>query len=170
MKLSEEKKQELESIYQSFLHNDKILKMKEVSMHRGSNAYMHSFKVAKLAIKRALRRKKELDLNSILIASILHDYYLYDWRIERNMKKHHAKRHPFIASQNAKRDFLVNDFILDIIKQHMWPYNFRLFPRTKESRIVNNSDNAVAFKEAITSKKYKSKRKDKYLNLIKTLF
>ena len=54
MEITPERKQELEDIYQSFLHNEKILKMKEISMHRGSNCYIHSFKVAKLAIKRAL--------------------------------------------------------------------------------------------------------------------
>jgi len=169
MKLSQEEKNKLETIYQDYFHNEKILKMKEVSMHRGSNTYIHSFRVAKLAIKRALRRK-HLDLESILIASILHDYYLYDWRKNREMKKHHAKRHPIIAAENAKRDFDITDKVNDIIKEHMWPYNFKLFPKTKEARIVSNADNTVAFKEAITSIAHKKKRMDKYMDGIQKLF
>ena len=93
MKISEEKKQELESIYQAFLHDERIVKMKDIQMHRGSNCYIHSFKVAKLAIKRALRHKRG-DLYVILVGSILHDYYLYDWRNERDKMKSHLSSHP----------------------------------------------------------------------------
>ena len=170
MKLSLEEKMKLENIYQKFLNDEKILKMKEVNMHRGSNTYIHSFKVAKLAIKRALRRKRRLDLESILIASILHDYYLYDWRKDKSRKKHHAKNHPFIASENAKRDFDIEEFTSEIIEEHMWPINFKNFPKTTEARIVNNADNSIAFIEVLTSIKYKSKRMDKYTKSIQTLF
>ena len=170
MKLSLEEKMKLENIYQKFLNDEKILKMKEVNMHRGSNTYIHSFKVAKLAIKRALRRKRRLDLESILIASILHDYYLYDWRKDKSRKKHHAKNHPFIASENAKRDFDIEEFTSEIIEEHMWPINFKNFPKTTEARIVNNADNSIAFIEVLTSIKYKSKRMDKYNKSIQTLF
>ena len=139
-------------------------------MHRGSNTYVHCFKVAKIAIKRALRRKRRLNLEAVLIASILHDYYLYDWRIDKSKKKHHAKNHPFIASENAKRDFDIEEFASKIIEEHMWPINFKSFPDTTEARIVNNADNSIAFLEVLTSIKYKSKRMDKYYNSIQKLF
>jgi len=170
MKLSVEEKEKLECIYNTFLHNEKILQMKEVSMHRGSNTYLHSFRVAKLAIKRALRRKRRLDLESILIGAILHDYYLYDWRNDKSKKKHHARNHPFIASDNAKRDFDISEAVSDIIKEHMWPFNIKYFPKTTEARIVNNADNTVAFKEAMCSIKYKKKRMDNYYKKIESLF
>lgn len=170
MKLSLEEKKKLEDIYQKFLHDDKILKMKDVNMHRGSNTYIHCFKVAKLAIKRALRRKRRLNLEAILIASILHDYYLYDWRKDRSKKKHHAKNHPFIASENAKRDFDIEEFTSEIIEEHMWPINFKNFPKTTEARIVNNADNSIAFIEVLTSIKYKSTRMEKYIKSIQQLF
>ena len=170
MKLTIEEKEKLENIYQKFLYDDKILKMKEVNMHRGSNTYIHCFKVAKLAIKRALRRKRRLNLESILIASILHDYYLYDWRKDKSKKKKHAKNHPFIASENAKRDFNIEKFTSEIIEEHMWPINFKNFPKTTEARIVNNADNSIAFIEVLTSIKYKSKRMDKYNKSIQNLF
>ena len=74
------------------------------------------------------------------------------------------------ASENAKRDFDVSDFVVEIINEHMWPYNFKLFPKTREARIVNNADNTVAFKEVITSKRYKKKRMNKYYKMIEKLF
>lgn len=168
--ISEEEKNKLENIYQEYLHNPLIERMKNIRMHRGSSCYIHSFKVAKLAIKRAIRRKKKLDLETILIASILHDYYLYDWRDNKLLKKNHASNHPKIAADNAKRDFGISDFAVNIILSHMWPYNFKQFPKTTEARIVMNADTHIATKEAMTSIKYKAKRVDKTMNFIKTLF
>ena len=86
MNILEEQKQRLESLYQSFLNDEKILRMKDISMHRGSNCYEHSFKVARKAIRHALRyHKKEINLEIVLIGSILHDYYLYDWRKNKEL-------------------------------------------------------------------------------------
>ena len=169
-KISLEEKERLEEIYYSFLNDSKIDMMKDVSMHRGSNCYLHSFQVAKLAIKRALRRKHKLDLESILIASVLHDYYLYDWRKDKSLLKKHGSRHPYIACNNAKRDFNINDKVASIILSHMWPINFKRFPKTVEARIVNNADTHVAFKEAMTSKIHKAKRIEKKLEFISELF
>lgn len=169
MIISEERKKELENIYQSFLHDEKILNMKTISMHRGSNCYIHSFKVAKLAIKRALRHK-ECNLEIVLLGSILHDYYLYDWRIERDKMRHHLSKHPHIAAENAARDFDIHEPIKKVIETHMWPINIKKFPNSKEARIISLADKTVCFKEAMCSKAYKKKREQKYLEQIETLF
>ena len=169
MKITEEKKQELENIYQSFLYDEKILKMKEISMHRGSNCYFHSFKVAKLAIKRALRHKK-CNLEVVLLGSILHDYYLYDWRIDRSKMKKHLSTHPHIAAENAARDFGIHEPIKKVIETHMWPVNIAKFPSSKEARIISLADKSIYWQEIVSSKRYKKKRETKYLNQIATLF
>ena len=169
MEISEERKQELEAIYQSFLNDEKILKMKEISMHRGSNCYIHSFKVARLAIKRALRHKRG-DLYIILMGSILHDYYLYDWRNERDKMKSHLSSHPYIAAQNALRDFNISEDVKKVIESHMWPVNISDFPKTKEARIISNADKAIYLKEIVCSKRFKKKREQKYLAEISSLF
>ncbi|MBQ7250573.1 MAG: HD domain-containing protein [Bacilli bacterium] len=169
MKISEKEKRELEDIYQSFLHDEKILKMKTISMHRGSNCYIHSFKVAKTAIRRALRHRKG-NLHTILIGAILHDYYLYDWRADRSKMKSHLSHHPYIAAENAERDFGIHEPIKRVIKSHMWPVNFTEFPKTKEARIISLSDKHIYAKEIFCSKRFKAKREEKYLRQIDTLF
>lgn len=169
MKLDDNKKKELEEIYQKFLNDPRILKMKDIPMHRGSNCYIHSFLVAKLAIKRALRHR-HVNLVSVLTASILHDYYLYDWRKNRALRKNHAHNHPFLASENAHKEFDISRDVMDIIETHMWPINFKTFPKTKEARIVGRADTSIALKEALTSKKYKAKHQQKYLEDISSLF
>ena len=169
MVISEEEKKQLEDLYQSFLHDEKILKMKDISMHRGSNCYIHSFKVAKLAIKRALRHKKA-NLYIILIGSILHDYYLYDWRIDKSKMRKHLSSHPYIAVENAERDFDIDEPIKRVIQSHMWPVNFKDFPKTKEARIISNADKTIYLKEIVCSKRYKKKKEEQYLKQISRLF
>lgn len=171
MKISEEEKQRLEGIYQSFLHNEKIKRMKEFGMHRGSNCYEHSFKVAKKAIKYAVRsRRKNINFETILVGAILHDYYLYDWRRDKSKLKHHAKNHPIIASVNAIQDFGINKEVEKIIKSHMWPLNSKNYPNTREAKLVSISDKVVSIGESMTSIGHKLKNRQKYLNYISTLF
>ena len=169
MKIDDKKKQELEDVYQSFLHDERILRMKDIQMHRGSNCYIHSFKVAKLAIKRALRHNKG-DLYVILLGAILHDYYLYDWRKDKSKKMHHVTEHPYVAAENAERDFMIHEPIKRVIQSHMWPFNISEFPKTKEARIISLADKTIYVKEIACSRRYKAKREVKYLKQIETLF
>ena len=171
MKLTEEEKIELEKVYQAFLNDEKILKMQEIPMHRGSNCYLHSFKVAKRAIRYAERsHKKDINFHAILLGAILHDYYLYDWRSDRSKKKRHGRNHPQIASENAFRDFNISKEVRKIIESHMWPINIKEYPESKEAKIVSICDKAVTIKEVSTSKAYKEKRKAYYLSYISKLF
>lgn len=169
MKISNELKTKLEEIYQTFLHDEKILRMKNIPMHRGSNCYIHSFKVTKLAIKRATRHKKG-NLEVILLAAILHDYYLYDWRIEKEKKNEHLYKHPSIAIQNAIRDFGIHEPVKKAIETHMWPINFTHFPSSKEARIITLADKTIYIKEIVCSSRHKKKREQKYLKQIEKLF
>lgn len=171
MRISEQERKELEDIYQQFLHNEKVMQMKNISMHRGSNCYEHCFKVAKKSIKRADHSHfKNIDYKSVLIGAILHDYYLYDWRQERNKKKKHGKNHPHIASENSKRDFDISDDVKRIIESHMWPINRKEYPKTREAKIVSLCDKMVSVGEVLTSIKFKKKRRNKYLTYISKLF
>lgn len=169
MNISDNEKQELEKIYQSFLKDERIQIMKSIPMHNGSNCYIHSFKVAKLAMKRALRHKR-VNLKTLLIASILHDYYLYDWRKEKERKKKHGSKHPFIASSNAAKDFSIDEEAQRVMESHMWPINFKHFPKTKEARILTFADKTIATREFLTSKRHKQKKNEQYMTYISHLF
>lgn len=169
MKITEEYKNRLENLYQELLHDPKVAKMKEVPMHRGSNCYMHSFKVAKKAVKHALKRKN-VDVEALITAAILHDYYLYDWRKDRSKRKRHGQRHPYIAAKHAVDDFGVNELVQNIIKSHMWPMNFFEYPKTKEAKLLSISDKDVALQEALCSKRHKRKHWARYEQYISHLF
>ena len=169
--ISQEEKERLEQIYQTFLNDDRIKKMKNVRMHRGSNCYEHSFKVAKKAIRLANRSShKNLKFEVILIGAILHDYYLYDWRDDKSKRKRHGRNHPLIASENATKDFKISADVRKIIETHMWPINMKLYPKTREAKIVSISDKAVTLGESLTSIAFKKKRREKYLKYLSHLF
>ena len=170
MKLTDERKQALEQTYQYFLHNEAILKMKEIHTHVGSNCYIHTFKVTKAVMKKAIKSNQDLDLENLLIACIFHDYYLYDWRKTEDRPHPHGKYHPHIAAENAKRDFNISDEAQRMIKTHMWPFNFFNPPKGKEARLLCNIDTWVALKEDFVSKKRKKKLEQKYLDSLSTLF
>ena len=168
--LSELEKKELEELYEYYYNHPLINKMKEIPMHRGSNCFIHSFKVCKLVIKKALKRKYHYNYKNLITASLLHDYYLYDWRAHRELKKKHGKKHPLIAESNAKRDFDISSEISEIIKTHMWPLTPHLYPKTKEAKLVNYVDDVIATREFLVSKKYKAKKEKEYIKDISTLF
>ena len=170
MLLTEERKQKLEETYQFYLHNKDVLRMQEIPAHRGSNVYLHTFKLVKKVMKKAVKSRRNLDLEALLIATIFHDYYLYNWRTLKDRPRPHGKHHPSIAARNAKRDFNISEKAVDIMLTHMWPFNFTKPPKSKEAWLLNITDTWVAFVECLTTKTYKKKKADKYLSYISTLF
>lgn len=170
MTLTNERKEALEKTYQFYLHHEAILKMKEIPAHIGSNVYIHTFKVVKKVMKKAIKSHKNLDLENLLIAAIFHDYYLYNWRTTKDRPHPHGKYHPGIAAENAKRDFNISEESQIMIKTHMWPFNFFNPPKGKEARLLCNVDTWIALVECLTTRKHKIKKADKYINYISTLF
>ena len=171
MKITEEQKTYLENLYQSFLHDEKIMRMKDIPMHRGSNCYEHVFTVAKKAIRRCRRScRKNLNLEVVLLGAILHDYYLYDWRVDREKRKGHGRKHQYIASENASKDFNISMEVKKVIESHMWPLNFHEYPKSREAKIVSFTDKEVTIRQALSSKKHKEKNREKYLRYIAHLF
>ena len=170
MNLTNKRKEALEKTYQYYLHNEAVLKMKEIPAHIGSNCYIHTFKVVKQVMKKAVKSKKDLDLENLLIAAIFHDYYLYDWRKTKDRPHPHGKYHPRISAENAKRVFNISEEAQRLIKSHMWPFNFFNPPKGKEAWLLCNVDTWVALVECLVSRKKKAKREKEYLDYISTLF
>ena len=148
MKLDEQRKLQLEEIYNTLLNDEKVLKMKDIPMHFGSNCYEHSFKVAKLAMKRALRHKS-VNLEALLIAAIFHDYYLYDWHISDYGHGLHGFSHSNTAKKNAIEHFGIGERTQRVIESHMWPLTLTKLPRSREAWIVCIADKFVSTKETL---------------------
>lgn len=169
MEVSKEEFERLSNLYKKYYNDPDIALMKQIPMHSGSNCFMHVFKVAKTAFIKGLKCKKQVDLEAILVASIFHDFYLYNWRADRSKLKRHGHTHPDTAISNALKKYPLNELERQIIGQHMWPLNFSRYPKTKEAKFVSWADKVVAFNEMFHTKKYKDKRKEFYLEYYSTI-
>ena len=79
---------------------------------------------------------------------MLHDLFLYDWRIKQpDRKRFHGFRHPRIALNNANELFDLSKKEQDIILKHMWPITI-IPPYYLESFIVSCVDKYCALLES----------------------
>lgn len=146
---------EFDSIIKDLVENETVQKMKNYRQHYNTSCFEHCRNVAYYSY--LICKKYNLDYVSVARAGMLHDLFLYDWRIKENGRKgFHGFRHPRIALNNASKLFELNDKEQDIILKHMWPITV-VFPKYKESYIITLVDKYCAIQESINA--YKSKRK-----------
>lgn len=131
------------------LENKYISKLKELAHHGDVTRLEHSMSVAYESFRLANALKLKVDLKSMVRGALLHDFFLYDLKKER-IKKHFTK-HPYVAFNNAIKEFNINNIEKDIILKHMWPMTLK-FPKYKESYIVCFVDTYCAIKERMFKK------------------
>ena len=106
-------------------------------------------------------RNYGLDYVSATRAGMLHDLFLYDWRVRNNInKKLHAFYHPRLALENSLKLFDLNKKEQEVILKHMWPVTV-IPPRYLETYITTFVDKYCAIEESILHYK-----KNKKLNSI----
>ena len=98
-----------------------------------------------------------LDYVSATRAGMLHDLFLYDWRVRNDTKKKlHAFYHPRLALENSLKLFNLNKKEQEIILKHMWPVTV-IPPRYLETYITTLVDKYCAIEESFLH--YKKNRK-----------
>jgi len=112
--------------------------------HLNTSRLQHSINVSYYSYR--VCKKFGFDYKSAARGGILHDLYLYDWRIERQPEGMHASAHPKIALRNAQRNITLNEIEIDTIIKHMWPITI-IPPKYKESIVVTFIDKYCATAE-----------------------
>ena len=154
------KDNEFQEIIKDMVSNDTVLEMKNYRQHYDTSCFDHCLNVAYYSY--LVCKKLGLDYKSISRAGLVHDLFLYDWRVKQeNRKGFHAFTHPRIAFENANKLFDLNDKEKDIILKHMWPLTLKL-PKYKESYIIGFIDKYCAIKESVTAWKNSSSFKKAY--------
>ncbi len=127
------------------IKKENFIKQKNFIHHGNINVYNHVLKVAYISYLTA-KKKKNVDIKSVVIGALLHDYYLYDWHVKEKWHRLHGLKHPKIAYKNALKDYpeYMNKKIKDIILHHMFPLTI-IPPLSKEARIVSNSDKKATY-------------------------
>lgn len=137
---------EFNSIISDIINNDAVKEMKKYNQHYDCDCYSHCLDVAYTSY--LICKKLKLDYRSAARAGMLHDFFLYDWRVlQPGRKGFHAFRHPYIAYKRASNLFDLNKKEKDIIIKHMWPLTI-IPPRYIESFIITLVDKYCALKES----------------------
>lgn len=150
---------EFRAIIKDIVENDTVQQMRNFRQHYDTSCFDHCYKVA--LISYIICKKLKLDYISAARAGMLHDLFLYDWRIhEPSRKRFHAFHHPRIALNNSLKIFSLNKKEQDIILKHMWPITV-IPPKSMEAFIITFVDKYCALLESYVH--YKQNRK---LNLL----
>ena len=158
--LENSKDSEFEEIIKDIVSNETVLQMKNYKQHYDTDCFEHCKNVAHYSY--LICKKFGLDYKSIARAGMLHDLFLYDWRVKQeNRKGLHAFTHPRTSLDNANQIFDLNAKEQDIILKHMWPLTIKL-PRYKESYIIGLVDKYCAIQESINAWKNASVLKKIY--------
>lgn len=124
-----------------------IKQMDEFVQHGDTPCLNHVISVAYLSYRFAINRHMKLDYKSLIRGAILHDYFLYDWRTEKNGFRH-GFIHPRIAMEKAMKETTLNDIEKNIILRHMFPLTV-VPPRYREAYIVCMMDKICAVSELL---------------------
>lgn len=121
--------------------------------HHGTvSCYLHSVRVADCAVRISRWLKRYFgfgsDVRTLVRASLLHDYYLYDWHVPDKTHPHrlHGFRHPRVSLENAETEFSLSPREKNSILTHMFPLTPR-FPNCREAWIICIADKICSTEE-----------------------
>ena len=126
------------------IDHELVKSMKDYSHHKNVDCLEHSLSVSYHSY--LLCRRFGLDYRSAARGGLLHDFFLYDWHVQKTIKGVHGFKHPKTALHNATKHFQLNRREKDVIAKHMWPLTI-LLPRFRESWIIVGVDKYCALME-----------------------
>lgn len=135
------------NIVDELINNETVQEMKNYRQHYETSCFDHCYMVAYYCY--VICKKYHLDYVSATRAAMLHDLFLYDWRIRQPGRKGlHAFTHGKLACENASKLFDLNQKEKDMIKNHMWPVTLQ-FPTSIEGFILTFVDKYCAVSETL---------------------
>ncbi len=140
------KDKEFQTIIQELIANETVQQMKNYKQHYETTCFDHCYTAAYYCY--LICKKYHLDYQSATRAAMLHDLFLYDWRVRQpDRKGFHAFTHGKKACENACKLFDLNEKEKDIIIKHMWPVTIE-FPKSIEGFILTLVDKYCAISES----------------------
>ena len=137
--------EEFFNIIEELVNNKTVQEMKKYRQHYETTCFDHCYMVSYYCY--FICKKYHLDYISATRAAMLHDLFLYDWRIRQPDRKGlHAFTHGKTACDNASKLFDLNQKEKDMILTHMWPVTMQ-FPTSIEGFILTFVDKYCAMSE-----------------------
>ena len=147
-------KREILAVIGKYLNDPHVQQMKEYIQHGSISTYKHAINVTKIAYRINKKLGLNADLEVLLTAALLHDFYLYDWH-DRPNGDLHGYKHPKRAVKKAVEIFDVNEEVQAAIESHMWPLTLRSKPKSPEAWIVCSADKIASTCETLWMRKEK---------------
>jgi len=145
--------EEFQEIIKELIANNTVQQMKNFRQHYNTSCFEHCYSVAYYCF--LICKKYHLDYISVTRAAMLHDLFLYDWRIRQpNRKGFHAFTHGKQACRNACQLFYLTEKEKDMIIKHMWPVTISI-PKSIEGFILTFVDKYCALLETFDVLKYR---------------
>lgn len=142
-----DKDTEFQAIVGELIANETVQKMKNYRQHYETSCFDHCYMAAYYCY--LICKKYHLDYKSATRAAMLHDLFLYDWRVRQpDRKGFHAFTHGKTACENACKLFDLTEKEKDIIIKHMWPVTIS-FPKSIEGFILTFVDKYCALSESV---------------------
>ncbi len=137
--------EEFLSIIEELINHKTVQEMKNYRQHYETTCFDHCYMVAYYCY--FICKKYHLDYRAATRSAMLHDLFLYDWRIRQpDRKGFHAFTHSKVACDNASKLFELNQKEKDMILTHMWPVTMQ-FPTSIEGFILTFVDKYCAVSE-----------------------
>jgi uncharacterized protein len=130
-------------------------KLKDFNQHGSTSVHTHVVNVAWWAETMADHLPFEFNHEDLIQSALLHDYFLYDWH-EEHESRPHGFTHPFIAANNAKEHYEINENVQKAIKTHMWPLTI-MPPLSREGWLVTIADKIATYEETLGKRRPKKK-------------
>lgn len=129
--------QEFKSCVEDLMKIEDVKNLNNYTQHLNTSRLQHSINVAYYSY--FVCKKLGLDFRSAARGGILHDLYLYNWRVEKQPEGSHVVAHPKVALRTAKKNVTLNPIETDCIVKHMWPLTFAS-PKYPESFLLSCMD------------------------------
>lgn len=139
------------NIVRYIMENENFLKIDDIE-HHGTTRLTHSIRVSYYSYK--VSKFLRLDYKNTATGGLLHDFFISDENRTKKDRLVSTFVHPKHAVKTADEVFSINKLEKDIIKSHMFPFNYNV-PKYGESWIVNLVDKFVGTYEFLTTAKYK---------------
>ncbi|MBT1165991.1 HD domain-containing protein [Bifidobacterium simiarum] len=146
---------------------------KRYFQHGNTTTFQHSVAVAERSVRLAHRFGLDdiVDMRSLVVAALLHDYFLYDWHDDEDWHRLHGFTHGRIACLNAIRDYgrdIVNDVVADSLINHMYPLT-NVPPKYTEGWLVSISDKLCATGEAVNRERFRVRKSHRVISGLDSL-
>lgn len=123
-----------------------VQQMRQYPHHKTVSTFWHSVYVSYLTYR--LCGGLHLQQREAARAALLHDFYLYNWYVEKH-GEYHVWYHPKTAVKNAEEYFgPLTEKQRNMILSHMWPL-FVEPPKSKEAYVLTLADKIAATRDLL---------------------